>query len=99
MVRLVRASERTYRDTGVLTTGDSNNLGLTVGRAGSGLSMGHALDGDPRRAFHCRQAPRNEAPSKNSLLPSGPVIGLSTTPATVQPGNPHHHAATRSHTA
>ena len=40
-----------------------------------------ADDGQPR-----------SAPSRNSLLPSGPVMGLSAIPSTLQPGNPAHQA-------
>lgn len=41
----------------------------------------------------------NRAPIRNSTFPSGPVIGLRSTPATVHPGSADHHATTASHTA
>ena len=57
-----------------------------------------------QRQFPMRRAvqhpiPVNRAAIRNSLFPSGPVMGLSPTPSTSHPGNPAHHAATRSQTA
>lgn len=37
------------------------------------------------------QEPSNTAPIRNSLFPSGPVIGLSVMPSTFQPGSAAHH--------
>ncbi len=57
------------------------------------------------RAFLWRQENKGAghtirlAPIRNSLFPCGPVTGLSSTPDTVQPGRPRHHASTRSQTA
>ena len=36
---------------------------------------------------------------RNSLLPSGPVIGLSVIPSTAQPGSAAHQSLIRAHTA
>ena len=40
----------------------------------------------------------SRAPIRNSIFPSGPVIGLRSTPVTVQPGSADHHVTTASHT-